>query len=227
MSDIRQDFQQLIGDFGLYVPRPGDSSSDNGALFTTEYYLILQRLNLLSSEDKDRYHALMSQCLTLGGLPLRKPGDNSLDGPDNMIALAVGSKAFSCDFAERIIKYGKTTFPHYVYNQPNPGKFTFSAWLGRQVGLIGFVKMCAGQKANIIERLALYVGFYITSRLPKESTSDKLLAHIMIEQLPNTIGARFVKRQWNSYIKKMYGGVGGLTAIYFSSPNSPFAKWWV
>lgn len=218
---MRQDFEACGGAYGLICRFPGEQTTDNGALFTTEYYLILKRMNFLLSSDLDNYKQIMEDCMQSDGMSQRKPGDNSQDSPDNMIALAVGSKAFGTNFAQRMLAYGRTTFPKYVYNQPNPGKFTWSAWMGRMPGLIGFMKICAGEKANPLELLCLYAGVIITMLQPHSNTSDKLLTQIMLEQMPDSL----IKRLWNKYIKNAYGGINGVCQIYFPT-NSPFRAYW-
>lgn len=219
--DIREAFQSSVGDFGLYVPVPGQSSSDNGVLWTTEYYLILKRLGILTADDVTRCKELLSQCVNCG-LTLRKPGDHDLDSPDNMVAFAVASAAFDLPYAQMILDYGRSTFPHYVYNVPNPGKFTFQAWLGRQLGLIGFLRICAGYKASILQRLALTIGIYLTSRKSHSDVSDKLLAQLMTEQLPDN---SVTKRFWNRYVHKEYGSVNTMVRLFFD-PSSPFTQYW-
>lgn len=226
MISIKDDFKSLIGDWGLINSRPGETRSDNGALFTTEYYLCLKRHNQILPEDINSYHNLMAQLISPTGLTYRQPGFLAIDSPDNLIAFAIGSKVFGCDFAERIIKYGKSTFPRYLYNNVEPGKFCFQAWMGRQPGLIGFIKYCANKWVNPFEWLCLYVGIYLTMRKPKENTSDKMLTQLIVEQLPDSFIANRVKNHWNEYIIQTYGNLNNLVKIFFPDDN-PFNWWWV
>lgn len=205
--------------------RIGETRSDNGALWTTEFYLCLKRLCCLTSADIFRYQLLMNQLIDSQGLTYRQPGLKVLDSPDNLIAFSAGSKALGCDFAKRILKYGKTTFPRYVYNPANPGKFTLESWFGRQPGLIGFLKYCAGEWVNPFEWLCLYIGIFLTMRKPFLDTSDKLLTELIVEQLPDSFIAGFVKRKWKEYILKNYNGINGVVSIFFTGDN-PFKKWW-
>lgn len=224
-EQIVKDFAVLKGDWNLMNSRPGESRSDNGALWTTEYYLCLKRLGILTGYDLDEYEDIMNQLIDSEGFTYRQPGLKVIDSPDNLIAFAVGSKAFGCDFAKRILRYGRTTFPRYVYNPKDPGKFKLEAWMGRQPGLIGFLKLSADEWVNPFEWLFLYVGIFLTMKKPFLDTSDKLLTELIVEQLPDSFMSGFVKRKWREYLEKNYNGINGVVSIFFTGEN-PFKKWW-
>lgn len=225
MIDIRADFKSLIGDWGLITSRPGETRCDNGALFTVEYYLCLKRHKQILPNDIDDFQNLLNQLMIQPGMTLRQPGYIAIDSPDNLIAFAIATKVFGCDFAHRILSYGKTTFPRYVLNPVNPGKFEAQAWFGRQPGLIGFLKYCSGKWVNPFEWLCLYAGIIITTRKPKEDTSDKMLTQLIVEQLPNTFIANKIKEYWFNYVKNTYGNLNNLVCIFFPGDN-PFGRWW-
>lgn len=222
----REIWDGFLDKFGYVMPRRNHGVSDNGVLFTSQYILLLQRLGQLDGETKAAYFNLMRNSFRDTGLLIRYPENFTQEGPDDHIGISAASLALELPFAKEIIDYGRKQLPPHLYNTENPGKWSKQAWLGRQLGLIGFMKLCAGYGCNPLEKLAMIVGFYLTSRKPKEDTSDRLLTQVMVEALPKGLVNDLIKKWWHGHINKLYGDVRDLVSIYFG-PDHPFSRYWV
>lgn len=215
----------IIFDKNGFVP-PADTNqpmSDNGVLFTSQYYILLKKESLLREEDIFHFNELMNSIVN-GGNIRRYPSDTGQEGPDDFIGLCSASKALGTNHAELIYKYGRSTF--WNYNNTEPSKYTRESWLGRQPGLIGYIKYCSRRLMNPLEVLALYIGTVITAFGKKEESSDKLLALTMMYQLKDSIVFKPLSWFYMKRINKVYGCVNNLVRIYFGN-NHPFSKWWI
>ena len=206
----------LIDDYGLVTLIGQPHGSDNGVLFSTQYLVLCAK----AGEGLDLNHVkvmnAIQACLN-GGNPVRAPGNMQLNSPDNLLAMSASYKGN----ALAVYNYG---WPLFNYNTPSPGKFTIDSWLGRQIGLIGFIQMVAGKIVNPIRLLALYVGIWLTSRNPLTETSDRLLAQLMIDTMPNTWYTRPLINWWHNTIRQQYAnGINDCVKLYFG-PSHVFSQ---
>lgn len=212
----------IMFDQNGFVP-PADVNqpfSDNGVLFTSQYYLLLAHYGC--SMPREEFYDTMGRTTRDGNIT-RWPGNTAQEGPDDYIGLCAASRCWGTNHASLIYAYGRKHF--WNYNTENPGKFTFTSWLGRQPGLIGFIKYCAGRVMSPLEFLALHVGILISAFGKKEETSDKLLALTMLEVLKDHWIFRPINTFYLWRIRQVYGSVNNLVRAYFG-PAHPFSKWW-
>lgn len=207
---------EYLNRYGLVTASPGDDTCDNGVLFTA------QKLLLAPQAPGEKELEPIARCFSpYEGLLQRWPGNPALDGPDNFI----GACAVSRDFAGWLVQYGRTTRPHYVYNQTAPRVFTFRAWLGRQPGLIGFAKECAGEGSNWFERLCWNVGAVLTIRAKARDSrgvleaSDRLLVATALLSPGRAIAYRWVAAMYWLHVRAAFGGLAGLFAAYFGAEH--------
>lgn len=214
----------IVFDSNGFVP-PADITqpvSDNGVLFTSQYYILLKEHGLLTPDDVSAFIHKM-RFVNIDGNLKRYPSDTGKEGPDDYIGLCSASKALGTIDAHLIYEYGRKTF--WNYNNENPDEVTLESWLGRQPGLIGYIKYCAGHLMNPLEFLAIYVGTIITAFGKKEDTSDKLLALTMVSQLKNNLLFKPLCSFYLWKIRRTYGSINELVRVYFGL-NHPFSKWW-
>lgn len=198
----------LIDCNGLVCLVGQTGGTDNGCLFTAQALVLCGKAG--EGIDQDHIDAMIAigKCLNNGN-PVRKPGDYDQNSPDNLIAMS----AVSSSYAELIYNYGK---PLGLYNTLSPGKFTVQAWLGRQLGLVGFMQLMIGRFTNPLRLLSLYIGFYLTSRQPLTQTSDRLLVQLMIDTMPEHWYTRPIINWWRNTIRKQYArGINDCVLLYF------------
>jgi len=196
--------------------------SDNGVLFTSEYYVLLDKLGLLTPGDRLDFIGKMTGISRDGNIT-RRERDTGQEGPDDYIGLCTASSILNLPFSELIYRYGSKNW--WIYNTASPGKFTFEAWFGRQLGLIGYIKHCAGHRMNPLEFIVLNVGLVITAFGKKEDTSDKILGLLMVEQLHTSLLFEPICFFYTYMINRKYGSVNALIKTYFG-PNHAFSKYW-
>lgn len=82
---IKDDFKGYIDGNGLLAPAPVPvgtlKGSDNGPMFTGEYYTILKKQGLLTDEDTSNFIRLINNCISSNGLLNRVPTNQS-DGQE-------------------------------------------------------------------------------------------------------------------------------------------------
>lgn len=110
----------------------------------------------------------------------------------------------------------------YVYNNSHPGKFTLSAWLGRQPALIAHLKIAAGVTPTLLERLFWCAGFWIA---PKKENHDGWILSWCRARSWRKRGLleKFSVWLWMRKFRKAWGNPGDLLAAYFANPNHPNA----
>lgn len=226
-------WSEIIIDKNGFVALTGQDSSDNGLLYTSEFFILLSR----NSETARiagwlTYSHIIDQCFRNGN-PCRRPGNLDQEGPDDLIGIAAASKALKTGHAAIMLAYGRSTrlpfipfFPGYIYNTPKPGKFTMNAWMGRMPGLIGHIRNCAGEKMNALNWAGIILGVLITVARPPEETSDRLLTELIVRSLPDTVLGRLVQRYWDTHIRQVYGSINSVVVFYFGNCH-PFARYWV
>lgn len=226
MTTLRTEIEAgYIDQNGFVRENQTDPYTDNGILYTSQYLIQLKRNGDLQPTDVEHFDQKILSCYAKTGLLNRRPADTSQEGPDDYIGLCSFSKECSDVMADEVNQYGRSTTPHYVYNNFNPGHFSWSAWLGRQVGFAAFIKLCAGDWTNPIEDLCLYTGLIITSLSNKSETSDRVLGQLIIDQLPNYPVSFLIKCWWNWRIKRLYGTFQQVMSVYFG-PEHPLTKYY-
>jgi len=217
---LREDIIPYIDKNDMVAPNLEQVSigSDNGVLFTSHYLMLLNQQGQLSLKDEIQFERLVERCYIVQGLLSRAPGNLDQDSPDNM----VGACSISRKVAFDVYTYGKSN--GWVYNQENPGTFTIRAFLGRQVGLMGWLRYRAtGEAPNLLHILFLWVGAYLTLKLPENDVSDRILLVRIMEGLPNKGLLKLLKSYCNKKLEAM-GGLKQCFLIYFGK-NHPLYKY--
>lgn len=151
------------------------------------------------------------------GLFHRYPGDTGNISVDEII----GAATLDQDVATSIYIYG--TKNHWIF-QPQGGKFTFSAWMGRFINLVPYVIHCTGNKMSIIDQILWSIGCVLSPY--SSGTSGKLLQWVQIKKIQGsyTICDAAISF-WKEIMTKFYpGGLQQIMGIYFSNQH-PFYKW--
>jgi hypothetical protein len=190
--------------------------SDNGTLYTAQYLLLAAKAGEGISQEHINALFAIQQCLN-GGNPIRRPGDFTQNSPDNLISCC----AVSTTFATTVYDYG---WPLFNYNTENPKSINLSSWMGRQPGLIGYMQMRAKAFVNPLRVLALFIGVWLTSREPLTSTSDRLLAQLIVDTLPVTWYTERFINWWGTKTRSQYArGINDCVLTYFG-PQHTFSQ---
>src|ERR1039458_9958696 len=93
---IRDDFKPYIDGNNLLSPSPTNSSpgkaSDNGVMYTSEYFIMLKKNGDLQNTDPADYSSRIAACIDLNGLLNRIPVGQSdgQEGPDDYYGVVNG-----------------------------------------------------------------------------------------------------------------------------------------
>jgi hypothetical protein len=130
---------------GLVAPSPvnptanGDGS-DNGPLYTSEYYIMLSKLGQLTDVDKIHFDLLISQCITPEGmlcrLPTNKP--SRLEQADDYYGVLNGCKELGFTSIPRHMLDATITHLGFL-NNVDPTSWTLSSFLIRQPQLLASI----------------------------------------------------------------------------------------
>ena len=209
-----EDFYKYKDRFGLVQLQPGNPApvSDNGALFTVEYFLLLSDL-----ERKIDILAIKQALQNLeiktpnGVTTVRFPGNPYTDSMDNATALIVFSELFDDsrlskklykhgelthakridDFqdAERTFKYYPIAWlvngfkaPRRFYNT-RPYDWSIQSWWGRSPGFMALLELSATDKTSVFRYFSLWLGQYLPLFQHKNETSDKKLTYVVWQWL--------------------------------------------
>ena len=112
---LREEIKPFTDADGLVAPgivNPTDScTSDNGPMFTSEYYLLLALRGELQASDVPEWRSRILQCFKEPGLLCRVPvkyGTLSQEGPDDYYGVLAASSVLDHTVAEAILSYGQS-----------------------------------------------------------------------------------------------------------------------
>lgn len=216
---IRDEIKSYIDGNGLITPYPAPPgmvrASDNGVMYTSEYYIILSKLSLLTAQDKETYTTLIHTC-TIDDQLHRAPGDITPDEVDDY--------------------YGTLSAHVELGVQP---RFQLPVRLWRQPQLL-LMYLCAEAPqhwfliAPIWAVLAFISAFVIATscvNTDRMSTDDRRLSwHLINATARHSFLCRLASKLWYRRLYKTYGldGMKEVAKIYYQ-PNGvhPFSLYWV
>lgn len=247
---IREDFSNYVDGNGLNtpapcVPTPGQSGSDNGTMFTSEYYTILKKNSQLSYQDTIDYNQKIGQCVSPTGLLNRVPLGQmaSQDGPDNYYGVCngcieLGNTHIPRMFLKAVLKYKG------ALNNVNPGTWTTQSFLIRQPQLLAAIVNASfpslKNPLHWLVRLAsfpLYLVAAISIAISCMSTSidqadpRRLSWHLQNNMKKTSLMCWFASKIWMWRLKKDYPNkMNDVAALYYCPQGldqNPYSKYWV
>lgn len=242
MTTLRDEIKDYTDGDGLVAPglsKGAYRSSDNGVMFTSEYYIMLHKLMDIQTQDYKDYYQLIVACEEDIGLLCRAPGDKGQEGPDDYYAVLSASQVLGIpEFASVILHYGYIT--KGWFNNENPGTIyrtdgktiNWEAFLWRQLQM-WFAALCAAREnrwyhlpLSIYSALViLYTGL---RNLPKtDADSRRLCWHLIQATVPRSFLCRLASKVW---YRKLYldypNGMRGVAQQYYQDGH-PFREYWV
>lgn len=241
---IRDDFKPYVDGNNLLAPNavsPGMvRGSDNGPMYTSEYFIMLQKRDLTCAADIADYDNRISSCMSNGMLN-RAPNDVDQEGPDDYYGVMNGC-----------IELGNVKIPRTILwslikgfgflNNNQPGKWTGSAFMARQPWLVAtMVSASFPSLKNPLHWLArlvalpLYVlsaGCLLVSCIgtdPSNTDARRLAWH---QGNCNSKVSLLCKLAYKVWLKRLYktypNGMNDVAGIYYQPhPDNPYSKWWV
>lgn len=213
---IKNDFASYLDGNGLLSPSPITSGvlrgSDNGPMFTSEFYIILDKNKALDSKDVKTYTAKIADCIS-GNELSRAPGDTTLDAPDDYYGVYSGFVTLGI----------KPTFnlPVSLYRQPQ----------------LLFAALCAnyGRVALLAFPLTIYTALVIaTANMldpPEESNNRRLAWHLIQATAPFSMLCKLASKLWYRRLRKNYpNGMKDVAALYYlphGLNNNPYSTYWI
>lgn len=142
---LREEIKAFTDADGLVAPgpvNPGDTrTSDNGVMFTSEYYVLLALRGELEPLDVSDWRSRTLQCFKEPGLLCRNPvkyGVASQEGPDDYYGVIAASSIMDPTIAQAILAYGKareyTLDPIFDYVQEKTGDVLWLRLLRKVLG---------------------------------------------------------------------------------------------
>jgi len=198
---------------GLVAPGPANPkirSSDNGVMFTSEYYIMLNRNKELTSGDQYIYSTLINNCIGADGHLHRAPNDESPDEIDDHLGVLAG-------YAE--IRYSVPF--HLPLNLCRFPQLVYAHMLNR------------GVPSLLIFPLAIINAFIIALsgfNTPANNADVRRLNWLLLQATKRkSLLARFAGWLWHKRQAKLYGSEQVMKAVaqYYYSPGHPFREYWI
>lgn len=236
---LRNEIKLFIDGNGLVTPNvyTGEykRGSDNGVMFTSEYYIHLKDNKELDELDLSNYEAVIKSCSVEPGLIARAPGDKQGGPPpDDLYAIAAASKTLGMpSIAKSIVDYGERN--NWVFNADRPGNphwgdgRDFEAWLGRQPSLVCALKAAAG--SPLPGWLKLVTAAIIATScagVKKDDSDARRLAFHLVRAVEGSGGILdWACNVWWNRLRRDYGdeGMRGVALLYYQGDH-PYRRYW-
>lgn len=209
---LKEEIKPFIDGDGLVAPQLSNGawrSSDNGPMFTAEYYIMLNRVDRLSNGDGIDFHDLIGRCVGADGNLHRAPHDESPDEIDDHIAVLALYAEFN-DKPQWTLPFRLFRFPQLVY----------AYLLAKGVPSLLMLPL-AKWSALVI----LYAGL---RNLPQsDADARRLTWHLIQATKRKSLLCRLAAKVWYSKLYKDYpNGMRGVAENYYRD-NHPFIRYWV
>ena len=210
--------------------------NENGILFLTYMLILLQKRELISSDDKNRFITLVYQLFVEPGLTNRHPGNNiTRESHDNIVGCAVG--AMMCGalgINAALYAYGVKN--GFCYNNISPGKYDIRCLI--QGSDAAVVAICSANQPPLWSWVWFLGGLLLNAFTSKNSKSNHAssallrwcaaegveLAFEKFQGFPwwMTLSFRVCKAIFDLRLKMRYGsGISGAMRLYFHREGQP------
>lgn len=219
-------------------PNPG-RGSDNGPMYTSEYYVMLFNLFQLVGSDINQFNLLIGSCIDPNGLLNRAPNDSDQEGPDDYYGVLNGCKTLGNTDIPRKFLWAVVKYLGFLNNN-QPGKKTLSSFLIRQPQLLACMVAAAfpswKNPLHFVCRLAAFpfflvaavsIGISCISTQTGDTDSRRLAWHVQNTTKGVSLLCWVAAQIWLRRLYKDYpNGMKGVATIYYQAGH-PFAKYWI
>lgn len=240
---IREDFASYVDGNKLLAPNPIPAGtvrgSDNGVMYTSEYFMMLKMWDELTDEDVADYENRVTACISSGMLN-RAPNDLDQEGPDDYYGALNGCMELGITCIPRKLLWSMCKRLGFMNN--TGGKVTWSAFLARQPQLVcAMVSSAFPSKKNPLHWLVRVAALplYVYTALvllvsclgvPVTDTDSRRLAwHLGNNVCKVSLLCKLAYKVWLSRLKRDYSDeMRGVAAIYYKPEgDNPYSRWWV
>jgi hypothetical protein len=245
---IREDFAIYLNQWGLLDPSPvgpgTGGGSDNGVLYTSQYYIMLAKLGLLTAQDKADFAQKIGQCIDSNGILSRFPigHPSRQESVDDMYGLMSACITLGNTDIPRKILWATAKYKGSLDNV-NPGSWQWGAFLIRQPQLLACIVSAAfpswHNPLHIIIRKLFFPFFIIAAiilalscfKVASDDSDSRLLSWSLWQTLKTVSPICWLAgRLWRNRLYGTYGpaGMQAVAGIYFQPhPDNPYSKWWI
>lgn len=243
---LRDEIIPFIDGNGLVSPSLANGAqraSGNGVMYSSEYYVMLEKLKLATDQDLADFDQKMKSCLNPQNVLCREPQPTAVDdqeGPDDYFGLMNACKQLdNVEIPRKLLWAMIKNFG--CLNNKDPGKFSFASFMPR----FGHLMACMVSAAfpswknplHILVRVAclpLYVYTAIILVLAdaftpvNNSDSRRLSWHCWQCVKDSSLLCRLSGSIWLNRLYAGYGpdGMKAVAKLYYHDDH-PFIKYWV
>lgn len=221
------------------VPKGTIQGSDNGPMFTAEFYDILAKSGQLTDQDRADFAQRIGACIH-SHLLNRAPVDTAIEGPDDYYGVLSASKILGNTDIPRSFLWAIVIYQGFL-NNSNPGKWTLESFLIRQVQMLAAMVSAAFPSMWnplhwVIRILAFPAYFYAACviatscwNVPTNDTDSRRLSWHLIQTTKSTsLLCYLASLIWYKRLHKDYGdnGMQAVAKVYYQDSH-PFQRYWV
>lgn len=230
MHEIKVKAMQFKDIYGYM--QPDRRISHNGIRFTSEYYLILKKHNILDEADLSHFQLLILKCFKQPGLLERHPYEhhNVQEGPDDYIALmhAASELGFIDEICAPILSYGQRNFFCYHNVDKPTWKDRLSSFFLRQPSTIAHFYFACGLKPPLLFYISWLLNLTYTSFFNRDKQDDWILSwHCADTAFRHDKLVDIVVRFWEWQRKRKQIDLGELMGEYFQNRDHVLSKYFI
>ncbi|CAK9253121.1 unnamed protein product [Sphagnum jensenii] len=245
---LRDEILPYVDGNDLVAPNPVSpgtlKGSDNGPMFTSEYFIMLLKLGQLIPSDTNDFQNRIGQCVNAAGMLCRVPAsqDDGQEEVDDYYGVLNGCKQMENTSIPRTLLW--SLIKHFgVMNNENPGQFQWRALMIRQPQLVACMVAAAfpswKNPLHILARALCHPLFFYAAictliagmTAPTSDTDTRRLSwHVWQCTKGVSLLCWLAGKVWLNRLYKQYGptGMKAVAAIYYQPhPVNPFSKYWV
>jgi hypothetical protein len=220
---IRDDFQPYWDGNGLLAPNPVPlgtiRGSDNGIMFSSEFYIMLKKSGFLTKQDLDNYITKIQSCVGQDRELHRAPGDISPDEVDDYYAVYAGMKILGLRPFFKL--------PLRLWRQPQLAAAMISAKFPSLISPFHHIVRLIAFPLYFVACVTLLISCW---NAPTSDTDARRLSwHLWQATKGASLMCWFAGRVWLRRLYKTYpNGMKDVAAIYYQPhPNNPYSKYWI
>lgn len=247
---LREEIEaQYIDGNGLVTPNPVSKDviqgSDNGPMYTSEYYAMLYKNKQYCMADLTEFLGVIIPCTYTGLLnriPRYSNPPSTQTGPDDYYGVlsackCLGITSIPLRFLSAVWRYKG------ALNNVNPGQWTLRSFLVRQPQLLAAMLSAAYPRMDSVRDWVVRIlafPFFVAAAVviatscigeSKDSTDPRRLSwHLIQATAPVSLLCRIASILWYKRLYSVYpNGMKDVAAIYYHGDgvqSHPFARYW-
>lgn len=230
---LRDEIQPYLDRYDLVAPYkcdPTKQGSDNGPMFTSEYYIMLAKSGGINHHDPIWYLRLIGFCMDQG-LLCRAPADLDQEGPDDYYGVFAALVVLNEPTLGNALL--NSIMSHKGFLNNHDGTRTWQSFLIRQPQLLAAAYAAADRAPVWSWPLYWYAAAVIATScigVSTEQADPRRLSWLLIQAVsPKSWLCRMAAKLWYRRLYKDYpDGMKGVARNYYQTyPMHPFIKYWV